>query len=398
MRTQYKKILVAASALLLTPSVLFAADTAPASHIKDSGSLNPTLMVLAGLSLVLLFVIAVLANVQKQLSEICKEKYRENRLKNIVKTIAFLIAFCAMAQNAMAADAPKAAAAAKAPAAATSVIKGVPDNDFYMVIGFISLEFLVIFAMLFNIRRTQRGLSMKAELENTPEYKAEEEKRSWFWDKFNSAATLETEKDILLDHNYDGIQELDNSLPPWWKYGFYITILAGCIYFVRYQVTGSGMSPQEEYAEEMQIGEEQKAEFLAKAGNSVDENTVTLLTDAASLSEGGEIFRKMCSPCHLADGGGIVGPNLTDDYWLHGGSIKDVFKTIKYGYQEKGMKSWKDDFSPKQIQELASFVKSLHGTKPLTPKAPQGELYIEASAPAKDSTAGAKTDSTKTKK
>jgi cytochrome c oxidase cbb3-type subunit 3 len=235
----------------------------------------------------------------------------------------------------------------------------------------------VIFALVFNIKTLTSAISNKAMPAVTAEGKPAP-KRSWFWDKFNAAATLEQEKDVLLDHNYDGIQELDNSLPPWWKYGFYVTIVVACIYLYRFHISHDAPSSKEEFLAEMQKGEEQKAAYLAGSANNVDENTVTLLTDAMEIGAGKELFVKNCAPCHLPDGGGIVGPNLTDDYWLHGGGIKDVFKSIKYGWQDKGMKSWKDDFSPKQIQQLASFVKSLKGTHPATPKAPQGELYIEA--------------------
>lgn len=233
----------------------------------------------------------------------------------------------------------------------------------------------MIFALVFYIKMLLKVISGKPELVKAAKTITE---RSWFWDNFNKAVPIEKEKDLLLDHNYDGIQELDNSLPPWWKYGFYLTIVVAVIYLYRYHVSHDGLSQAEEYTVEMQKGEEEKAAYLAHSANNVDENTVKLLTDPASIMAGHDIFVKTCAPCHVADGGGNVGPNLTDDYWLHGGGIKDVFKSIKYGWQDKGMKSWKDDFSPKQIEELASFVKSLKGTHPAVPKAPQGELYIEA--------------------
>ncbi|MCY1542133.1 cytochrome c oxidase, cbb3-type, subunit III [compost metagenome] len=133
----------------------------------------------------------------------------------------------------------------------------------------------------------------------------------------------------------------------------------------------------EEYAIEVQKGEAAKLAYLASAANNVDENTVTTLTDAADIEAGKTVFVQVCAACHGADGGGSVGPNLTDDYWLHGGGIKDIFRTITVGVQDKGMKSWKEDYSPKQIQQIASYIKTLHGTKPSTPKASQGELYIE---------------------
>ena len=134
----------------------------------------------------------------------------------------------------------------------------------------------------------------------------------------------------------------------------------------------------------------EKAEYLKGAANKVDENSVVLLTNDAALGEGKKLFVASCSPCHGAEGQGVVGPNLTDDYWLHKGGLKDVFKTIKYGVQEKGMKAWKEDFSPVQIAELASYIKSLHGSKPAGAKDPQGELYTEDSSEKPDST---KTDS-----
>ena len=104
------------------------------------------------------------------------------------------------------------------------------------------------------------------------------------------------------------------------------------------------------------------------------------------LAGGQKIFSTACTPCHLADGGGSVGPNLTDDYWIHGNTIQDIFKTIKYGYPEKGMKSWQEDYTPAQIAQLASFIKSLQGTHPAKPKEPQGILVVEAGKSAGDST------------
>jgi cytochrome c oxidase cbb3-type subunit 3 len=110
--------------------------------------------------------------------------------------------------------------------------------------------------------------------------------------------------------------------------------------------------------------------YVKAKGEAVDENTVTLLTDKASLEEGKVIFEKSCVTCHKATGAGDVGPNLTDDYWLHGNDIKSVFKTIRYGFN--AMPQWQMAYSNKQIQMVSSYVKSLHGTNPPNPKAPQG--------------------------
>lgn len=148
----------------------------------------------------------------------------------------------------------------------------------------------------------------------------------------------------------------------------------------------------EQYQAQVNEGEAQKAAYLKTAANNIDENSVTQLTDQASMDAGKQVFTTTCFACHGKLGEGGVGPNLTDNYWLHGGTIKDVFKTIKYGWPDKGMQSWKDNFSPVQIQQIASYILSLHGTNPAGAKAPQGVLLTDstgAKGPA-DSTAAAK--------
>ncbi len=366
-----KRSLVIVAALLLVPGCIFAADVA--SKPADAmGGYNILLITLVGFMLILLYFIGMLANTLRVLSEILRERFKNERKSKagIVKSVLAVILLTLPALHAFAADAPAAPAA--------KFIGGIPSADYYMIIGFIIFELIIIFALSIYIRILSKTIKGRYDVEVNKVIV----KKSWFWDDFNAAVPIEKERDLLLDHNYDGIQELDNSLPPWWKYGFYLTIIVAFVYIYRFHVSGDGLTQEEEYVAEMQKGEEDKAAYLANAGNNVDENTVTLLADAAAIGEGKELFSKNCVACHLADGGGSVGPNLTDEYWLHGGGIKDVFKTIKYGWQEKGMKSWKDDFSPKQIQELASYVKSLKGTKPAAPKAAQGELYIEAGTPA----------------
>lgn len=198
------------------------------------------------------------------------------------------------------------------------------------------------------------------------------------------AVAVEKEEDILLDHDYDGIRELDNSLPPWWKYGFYVTILVGILYLLRFHVFHTGPTPEEEYNAEMKIAAAQIEDYRKKSNDMVDEKTVTM-GDAASIERGHKIFSSNCFACHGAKGEGGVGPNLTDDYWLHGGTINEVFHTIKYGVPEKGMQSWDKTYSPSQIKDLASFVKSLHGTNPPNAKAPQGDLVAETATAKKDS-------------
>lgn len=196
--------------------------------------------------------------------------------------------------------------------------------------------------------------------------------------KLTRSTPVEKEEEIDLDHSYDGIRELDNKLPPWWLWGFYITIAWAVIYMVRTHVLDVEPTPREEYEIAMAEAEKQKEEYMKTQENMVDEKTVTLLTAESALKEGQQLFNKHCAVCHQKDGGGSVGPNLTDQYWIHGNKISDIFSTIKYGVPEKGMISWQDQLNPQQMQKVASFVKSLEGTTPADPKEPQGDLVQPA--------------------
>ncbi len=366
--------------LLLVPLFTFAQQTAAAEPAKQSSDLNAILIGLVTLLLVLLFAILVLGNILRQLGFVYRDKMRKDRAesKNVVKTILLLVAtgsfFAAHAQDA-------ATEVSKAPA----YINGIPAFDFYVLMSIIGLELLVVVSLAFLIRTMVKMISAQPEMEKV----AKKIVKVNFWDRFNKVVPIEKEQDIMLDHDYDGIRELDNSLPPWWKYGFYLTIVVAVVYLWYYHGGGNGPSSYDEYAAEVQAGEEAKAAYLAKTANNVDENTVAML-DASGVAAGGNIFQTTCAACHAKDGGGGVGPNLTDEYWLHGGSIKDVFKSIKYGWPDKGMKSWKDDFSPNQIAQLASYVKSLKGTKPAAPKEKQGDIYIEGENAAPADTAAGK--------
>ena len=176
---------------------------------------------------------------------------------------------------------------------------------------------------------------------------------------------------ILAGHEYDGIKELDNRLPKWWLGLFYITIIIAAIYFLRYHVLKTAPLQEEEYTEEVAAAATKYQD--AMPSSTMDATTVTLLTDEASLASGKAIFVKNCVVCHLAEGQGLVGPNLTDNYWIHGCTIGDVFNLITIGVPEKGMISWKAQLTPEQIQQVASYVLSLVGTNPPNPKEPQGQ-------------------------
>lgn len=213
-----------------------------------------------------------------------------------------------------------------------------------------------------------------------------------WWTNFRGlGVSLSDEKKILIEgHDYDGIQELDNGMPPWLQSLFIGTVIIAIVYSA-YYFSGLGDLQLAELDKEIAVAETAKKEYMEKVGASMDENTVTMLKADAEVAQGKTIFQEKCIACHGPDGGGSVGPNLTDAYWLHGGTIKNIFKVIKYGVPEKGMISWEKQLSPTDIQKVASYVLSLKGTKPASPKEPQGELFEEGEkAAVKDSTVAMK--------
>lgn len=186
---------------------------------------------------------------------------------------------------------------------------------------------------------------------------------------------LAQEGDILMHHEYDGIRELDNVLPPWWLWLFYGTVAWGLVYLVNVHVVNLWPKQEQEYANEMAQAQADLDAYLSAQAGQVDERSVERLTDAATLAQGAAIFKQNCATCHGQLGEGTAGPNLTDAYWLHGGGIKEVFTTVKYGVTGKAMKSWKTDLKPLEMQSVANFVLSLQGTNPPNPKAPEGEIW-----------------------
>ncbi len=212
------------------------------------------------------------------------------------------------------------------------------------------------------------------------------------YDKISGLKPISQERELMMDEDYDGITELDNNVPPWFNILFYGTIVFAFLYLLNYHVFNIGRLPLQEYTDEV-FAADLKREELIRTGAFINENSVTLVTDKAALDNAKQIFSVNCVPCHGNNAEGTVGPNLTDQYWIHGGGIKNVFKTIKYGVPAKGMISWQNQFNPKTMQEVASYVISLQGTNPPNAKAPEGQPYVETGG---DST-NAKTDSTKVK-
>lgn len=330
---------------------------------------NPLAITFIVLMMLLLIIIAVLANILVGAADIKTKKTKKNKTAatTTLSLLFLLITSAATAQG------------ETEVAKTAGTIGGMSSSSFYIMAAVIFLELFIILVLLINIKLLLKNESDKVSAELETE-KVKKPVSNW-WTKINSFKPVEQEADIDLGHDYDGIRELDNRLPPWWLYGFYITIIVSVVYLWRYHVSHTAPSSIQEYETEIAQADIQVKEYLKQKGESVDENTVTLLTSPDDIAAGKKIFSVSCISCHKETGAGDVGPNLTDDYWLHGGDVKSVFKTIKYGIN--AMPQWQNAYSNKQIAQLVSYLHTLHGTNPPNAKAPQGELYKEDSNTAK---------------
>ncbi|MDP2176794.1 MAG: cbb3-type cytochrome c oxidase N-terminal domain-containing protein [Bacteroidota bacterium] len=345
-------------ALGLVPSVSAQSTTSEASVFS-----NPLFLAMAVMSLVLLFIVLVLTNVV--LSSI-KTKIREKKASkniNVVATALLMIsAFSANAQE-----------ATKSLYEATP-ITGIHPWSFYILFAIIITELFVIFWLCLVVLRIVSKAEEKSAVEAGEVVKKENAFAKFFSRKVLGVMPVETDKDLLLDHDYDGIQELDNDLPPWWKYGFYLTIVMAIVYFVGYHVTGTFKSSLQEYETELADAEKAVSEYRTKMALNVDETNVVFLTEADKLSAGQAVYVKNCAVCHGNEGQGTIGPNFADNYWIYGGHAKDMFVVVKNG-AKNGMKAWKDELTPTEMQNVISYIHSLKGTNPANPKAPQGDLF-----------------------
>ncbi|MBK8557403.1 MAG: c-type cytochrome [Lewinellaceae bacterium] len=282
---------------------------------------------------------------------------------------------------------------AAAPAAEPAMT--FPEIMTYILVGAAALLFIV--AMIYVIKVNQylyrRVLNLQAEQSGIvlPE-ESHASTQSHFWENlrkkyWEDPVPIEREDEIVLHHDYDGIKELDNSLPPWWVNMFILTVIWAVVYMFYYHWGGNGPSQAEEYQIEVAAAKKQIAVALAGKANAVDEASVNTLTDTGALGEGELIFKNLCAACHGQLGEGLVGPNFTDEYWIHGGGIKNVFKTIKYGVPEKGMISWASQLTPSDMQKVGSYILTLEGTNPPNPKAPQGDVWKEEATTTADTTA-----------
>ena len=251
------------------------------------------------------------------------------------------------------------------------------------VILFLLLILLILIAIEIIVSALENIMLHKLDDEAKAIFLAEKEKSfkfTWLKETYQNLlgqTPIEDEAEIILDHNYDGIKELDNNLPPWWIYGFYASIVFAAVYLLRYHVF-SGPTQIDELETELADARIAIEAYKKTAKNLVDINTVTQLTEAADLSAGKTIFETNCVACHMADGGGGIGPNLTDPNWILGGDIKSVFKTVSEGGRSgKGMIAWKQQLKPLEIAQVSSYVLTFEGTTPANPKAPEGDVWVD---------------------
>ncbi len=250
------------------------------------------------------------------------------------------------------------------------------------------LSLLIILVVLVAIHLTSKAINNVSYYLMSDEEKQMKEveanisftEKEWYQNlmqKLTKSEPLENEESLLLHHDYDGIKELDNDLPPWWTWLFVISVIYAVFYFAKYQIM-DGNSQEDEFQTEMALAKIQVDEYKRTAPDMMDENTVELLDDASALAAGKTIFESNCIACHRPDLGGSIGPNLTDSHWILGGTIKEIFHTISKGGRDgKGMVAWDSSLKPKEIQEVASYIISMKGSNPPEAKAAEGDIIIE---------------------
>ncbi|MFT5823728.1 MAG: mono/diheme cytochrome c family protein [Crocinitomix sp.] len=323
------------------------------SSIHKQLGLSSTMLfiVMTGFTLLLLAVVWSMASSTKNILQ-----YKQDQIKkknnNAKKLLAlFLLTF---STGAMAADGGT---------VAKSLIS-FPDSIFWAYIVVDVVLIMIIFYLAGIVRGTISDIIVL--------------RKMFRWRKIGKTLTnavpIEEEGSILLDHDYDGITELDNDLPPWWKYGFYITIVWAVGYFFYYQVFEIGDLQEAEYLASIEKGEREIAEYKAAHPEMITAENVELLTDASGLAQGRLIYDQKCQSCHMDAGAGGVGPNLTDNYWLHGSDLGSVFVTISEGVPEKGMAAWKTMIPANEIQAVASYILQLEPIAPPKGKDPQGDI------------------------
>lgn len=354
--------------LLLTVAVQAQDATMPAPPVAQSGGsgYNLVAVLMIAIALVLVFVIYSMGQVLITLLHQLNEKRKSG---TILPTVTLLLTGSLLSITAKAQDAVT---------ATEEVVKAAPNygglsaSAFYSFCAVIGIEVVVIMVMMLFINRIKNELHPVGKTKKSFDWSALFNKL----DKklFTKAVAVEKEQDIMLEHEYDGIKELDNSLPPWWKYGFIITIIVAGIYLLHFHVLGTGKNPTQEYEAEVAQAKIEMDAYAALSKDKIDENNIQM-ADAAGIAEGHDIYQQMCWACHGKLGEGGAGPNLTDKNWLHEGSLNAIYASIKHGYPDKGMQAWEKQYSPKQINNLVSYITTLQGTNPPNAKPAEGDVW-----------------------
>ncbi len=305
----------------------------------------------------------------------------------------YLLPFALLAASGIQALAQDAAApTAAAPAAEGDFYKTFLSNGLLFFTAFVIIGAFIVLFRLLNVMIKMQQIQIYKEqgFESFQEAKAKPMENFWnnLYKRWTRVVPVEKEEDILFDHNYDGIKELDNSLPPWWVAMFYLTIAFAGIYLFYFHVSGVGRSSKEQYEIEVKEAETAIATLQAKKTDNVDEENLVPLDKEMDLATGKTLYTTNCVACHGALGEGGVGPNMTDNFWIHGGSVKNIYQTIKNGVPEKGMIAWSTQLRPIDMHRLASYILTLQGTNPPNGKAPEGTEFVpEAAATLQDTTA-----------
>ena len=365
----FKKIIdkktIGIAFLLLISSSIFS-QNAPALSSVSAESYNMVEILLVVIAFILLFVIGGMGQILVALSRKLSDKTREAQKGKVLSVLIILSLLCEnlFSQTVVANESTK----------VVTNYGGISDISFYVLVSVIILEIFTLLFLFFSIKRIFAEL-----IPENSSVLVKKSKLVALWVKldkkiFTKGIPIEHEVDALLEHNYDGIRELDNALPPWWKYGFIITIGFAFLYLLNFHVLGNGKNPIEEYAVEMANAKMAKELYESNNKDKIDEANVPM-AEADGIKRGKEHFLANCIACHGSKGEGGAGPNLTDNYWLHKGSLNDIYYTLKVGFSDKGMQSWALKFNPKEMSEIASFVKTLQGTNPPGAKASQGDLF-----------------------
>ncbi len=344
---------------------------APVSLLAQSGEIqksvdDTTLWMLGAFGLLFFVIVLILSSVIRSMAG-NGQLWKPKPDKTTGAASVVLLSLFSIPTHAVSADAP-----------VFGIFQGYSNFFWTLVIVDLMLVMVIVFQLRV-FRKLIVALNPPVVIEEAVELTAAQPRESWFkvvLKKLNPTVPVELEEEVMTEHEYDGIRELDNVLPPWWVAMFYASIVFSVIYLAHYHVFKTGDLQIAEYHKSIEKAEQELEAYLATVAAQVDEHTATMVIDAGRLSQGEKIYTTNCAACHGMEGQGGVGPNLVDQYWIHGGSINDVFAVIKYGVPSKGMISWQSQLAPTDIQNVASYLLTFQGTDPPNQKEPEGELYI----------------------